>query len=924
LGFSQYENPPSVKWQQIKTNDFVVVFPEEVKEKGIETAHILETIYKPVRNSLKISTPKTTVFLFNQSIISNGYSALVPRYMVFYSTPSQDANLVGGTDWLQTLAVHEYRHAVQFAKFDQNLTGFMGSLFGDYGRAILINFSVPLWVLEGDAVCTETVFSKEGRGRLPSFTRDIRALELENTRYSYYKAYLGSYKDYFPDYYHLGYLMTAYVRKNYGDETWNRILFRTTKFSFWPWTFSRSMKKYTRSSMKRTYMNCLNEFGSIWSDNIDNHPATYFSRMNPENKKVWTNYTYPFIISQDKILALKSGLADAPTLVILEDGQEKRLTEINPVDRVHSNGHLVVWSSETADIRWGERSYSDIMVYDLDAGSCRRITKKGKYFAPAVSPDGTLIAAISYGSSMKCLLSILDSKTGKETYNYEFPDDSFIRMPSWSEDGKKIVFTVSKGQERNISVLNISDNTIISISPFTTESITNPVFYKNFILYNSTVSGIDAIYAINYETNEIFNVVTGTYGSYNPSIVVDGKSLVFQDYTTMGNDIGLIDINTNKWKKVTQIQSGNDNYFQYLVDQEKSLNSFDSLPSDDSAVYKIKKYRPFLHSIDVHSCAPYPVNNGIGFAVFSNDKLNTTALSAGINYFPKDASHREFVDLMYSRYFPVFNFSFSYGRKYEVEEDTSKTNDYRKMNEKWLRTGVTLPFNFSRNIYTTNLSLNGAYNYIFYDFPLDYLFGPQVKKEVQSLELGIQFSNTMQMAMRDLNPRFGQLLTVLYWNTPFGSGINGERLVSNASLYFPGFLKSHSITLMGGYEKNSPEFREGIYKLTSSPEFVRGYHRALSDEFIKGTFVYSLPVAYPDLAIGPIIYCKRITTGLFYDYGQVKFFNHWSPYSSVGVDLNVNLNFFTFIFPLEIGLRTSYLLEDNSFAFEFILFGLAF
>jgi hypothetical protein len=923
--FSQIQNPPFLRWHQIKTPHFLVVFPGNITDRGVEVANLLEAAYKPVVKSLKIQVPRTPVYLFNQSIISNGFTTLMPRFIGFYTTPPQEAGMVGGTDWLQTLVVHEYRHAVQFSKLNQNFTSFVSSLFGDLAQTILMNWSVPLWVFEGDAVCTETIYSKEGRGRLPSFMQGFRAIELENYRYSYYKSYLGSFRDYVPNHYHLGYLMSAHIRKNYSNKAWSNILNRTTKISISPFAFSSSLRKYTKYPLRKTFKNCFNEFDSIWSSNQSGLVPTGYKIQNMEDKAVWTNYSYPFYISENKIVALKNGLADATSLIILENGQERTLAEINPIDRIHSNGKFVVWSSEVPDLRWGERTYSNIMVYDLDKNSFSPITKKTKYFGPAISPDGEKIAVVEYGSNMKCALVIIARVSGKVIYSYNIPDGCFIRMPSWSADGKRIVFTVSKGQEHKISVIGLSDNLMVDILPYSTESITNPVFYNDYILYGSPVSGIDAIYAIDTQTQERMSVIISKYGAYNPSVPTNGNTVVFQDYSIKGFDIGTITLDPKRWEKASGIKNRGDSYFQYLVDQEQGYSIFDTTNIKNLQDFKIKKYRPLLHAIDIHTWAVYPVAKGVGFGFLSNDKLGTTSLMAGINYFPKDAAHREFFELTYSGLYPVLEMGLSYGRRYNVENDTSSTLAYRELNEKVMRVGFGLPFNLSRNAYTTTLMVNGAYNFILQDFPQESLFGTEGEKtETNAIELGLKFSSTKQMALRDINPRVGQIFNMSYWYTPFGSGTEGERFLTNAVFYLPGFSKNHSVTFYGGYEKSSPEFREGIYKLTTDNEFVRGYKHYISDEFMNGIVSYTLPLVYPDLALGPVLYCKRVSSSMFYDYGQVKYEQKYYTFSSVGVDLNFNVNFLSFLIPFEIGLRTSYLIEENSFAFEFMFFGIAF
>jgi Tol biopolymer transport system component len=923
IAYSQYQNPSSIHWKQIKTEHFIIVFPENISEKGIESARLLEHIYMPVCNSLQEYPKRIPLFLFNQSAISNGFTALAPRYVGFFTTPPQDATMVGGADWFQTLATHEYRHVVQFSKLDKNFTKFMGVFMGDIGKLIMMDVSVPQWFFEGDAVCTETVLSNDGRGRMPFFTRDIRAMELENIRYSYDKAFLGSYKNYYPDYYHLGYLMTAYVTKNFGADAWSNIMERSTNYSFWPFTFSKSIKRFTNSSLNRTYKNTLNEFNSIWTSKITDYPVTNMNKVNLKPKGSWTSYTFPYFVSDDSFVAMKNSLDKAPVLVLITKGSEKTLIGINPIDRIHSNGRFVVWSSETADFRWGQRSYADIMIYDLQKKSKKKFTRKGKYFAPAISPRGDLIAAVEYGSQLKCALAIFEVSGGKVINKYDIPDSCFIRMPSWSEDGKRIVFTKTCGQLKTISILNLENGNIRDIIPYGAENISNPVFLKNFILYNSPFTGIDAIFAVNIDEGSRYIVATGKYGVYNPCISPNKMDLVCESYTTNGFDIGIINSGLDNWTPSDRYENRNDNYFKYLVAEVNGGNIFDSTSNQKLNNYEIKKYSPFLHSITVHSWLPYPVANGIGFEVVSNDRLNTTSLIAGIDYFPDERASREFAGLSYAKFFPVFNFEFSYGRNYTTV-NVSGSSVLAKTNEKLAKVNISLPFNFSRNIYTTTLLFKTGYDYIINEYPDFILSNKKNYTTTSAIESGLEFSNMKQLSLRDIYPKFGQSLIANYWIAPFDNGYKGDRLITSATFYFPGLFTNHSISISGGYENNTDDFIRGVYELTNDLLFVRGFANVDYDQFVKGTFVYSMPIIYPDLALGPVIYFKRIRGDWFYDYGMTSYDNNTHKYISTGLDLNVEFNLCRIPIPIEIGARYSYRISDGKNAWEFLFFGVAF
>src|SRR5690606_12641217 len=110
--------------------------------------------------------------------------------------------------------------------------------------------TLPTWFYEGDAVTTETLFSKGGRGRIPSFEMNLRANLLEGKSFSYQKNYLGSLRDVTPGYYNLGYFMATKMRLDYGDEILDSLLSRISKNPLRPYNFSRSLKKLTGYTSK--------------------------------------------------------------------------------------------------------------------------------------------------------------------------------------------------------------------------------------------------------------------------------------------------------------------------------------------------------------------------------------------------------------------------------------------------------------------------------------------------------------------------------------------------------------------------------------------------------------------------------------------------------------------------------------------------
>ncbi|WP_240731595.1 hypothetical protein [Hymenobacter radiodurans] len=181
------QNPPSLRWYQVRTPHFQVLYPAGFSAQAQLTARRLEQVYAPVSASLEREPRPLTVILQTQTTIGNGFATVLPRRSEFYTTPPQDPFLTGTLDWLDQLAIHEFRHIVQYDKGLQGITKLAYSLFGN-GALSTAAIGMPDWFFEGDAVGTETLLTRSGRGRIPNFDISLRANLLAGRRFNYSKA----------------------------------------------------------------------------------------------------------------------------------------------------------------------------------------------------------------------------------------------------------------------------------------------------------------------------------------------------------------------------------------------------------------------------------------------------------------------------------------------------------------------------------------------------------------------------------------------------------------------------------------------------------------------------------------------------------------------------------------------------------------
>jgi hypothetical protein len=65
------EDPASVKWNQLRTTYFRVIYPQANKEQAWELAMLLDTIYQASNFDLSSKTVRTDLILHSHSVISN-------------------------------------------------------------------------------------------------------------------------------------------------------------------------------------------------------------------------------------------------------------------------------------------------------------------------------------------------------------------------------------------------------------------------------------------------------------------------------------------------------------------------------------------------------------------------------------------------------------------------------------------------------------------------------------------------------------------------------------------------------------------------------------------------------------------------------------------------------------------------------------
>jgi Tol biopolymer transport system component len=879
--WAQY--PPGTDWRRIRTPHFDIIFPGEIEPDAQRAANALETLYKPLSETLGASLPKhSTIVLADQDVtrFSGGSIGLFPRMATFQTMPAQ--GFWGTNDWIDTITVQEARRLVQIAKMNHGFGKVASFFFGEAGLASTLGLSLPQWWMAGDARNAESTLLRGGVGQYASSEMATRALLLSGDKFSYMKAIHGSFRDQVPSQAELGAFMVNHVERTDGPDAWNKIMARAAKRSFSPLSLSRSLKTETGHSEAATYNDTMSAIGETWKAQAAGKPFTRPQVITVQPKNVFTGYYQPTFAPGGGLLAQKQGMDTWATEVVRvrPDGSEQKLFHYAPAAGTTARTSVVngkmVWDEYVPDPRW-IRGYSEILIRDLASGRTRRLTHKTRFMNPALSPDGARIAVVEFLPDRKCSLVVLDADTGKETRRLASPDNDMIYNPAWSEDGKRVAMVTQGRAGRALQIADLEAGSFQAVIPHRDEELANPAFYRGYVLYKSSRDGVVNIFAVEIATGNCYQVTRSEFGADYPSVSPDGAKLIYSDYTARGYNVAELPLDPAAWTPVAGPAPSNVIPIANLRDYSAQVGA---------EPYSAARYLPSLHLFDVHSWGPAGSGSSTGFGFLSNDKMHLAEFNAAALYSTDEQTFGYLAGFSYSRFFPVLDFSIAdRGRRlqYPTYEDD--------FTEHTASVGFHIPLNLSRGYYRTNLSIGAQVEHVGLDggglVPLTY---------------SMRLSHIRQASPRDLAPPWSQMLRVSYSNTIESNNYTSNHLGLDGRYALPGLAAHQALVLETGYERN-----DGNYYFQRTVQFPRGYTFYTSPNLTKFGSTYEAPLFYPDWSLGQFLYIKRVSANGFYDYGQASSV----LYRSTGAELVFDVALLHFPV-VRVGLREAYRIDYHN------------
>mgnify|MGYP003650874327 CR=1 FL=1 len=876
---------PSKQWNQLKNENYRVIYSPEIEATAKKVAAIFSRMNK-LEVNIGAKRRNINIILQNSTTQANGYVGLAPFVSEFFLTPYPVNNAIGTLPWHYTLGVHEYQHVLQYANSYNGASKVLHWVGGELTWGAAQSLAIPNWFFEGNAVLAETQYSEQGRGRVPTFFNGYRAFVMEQNIPSYDKARNGSFRDFVPDHYRLGYLMVRYGREQYGPNYWTNVLRSAASYKGIIYPFSRALKKQGGERSPKMYKSMMADFSSKWN----NEEGILGEPVFEVGKHEVNNYYYPIFDNDSTLYFMHGSYDEANAFYKLENGEKVKIRQAG----IRSNNYFDVHdgqiiSTETHfDKRWGWMDYEDIVVYDVNKKELTQLTTNGKYFHPSFSNDGERILA-NYVDPKGAYEIHLLKKDGTLLQKVNNPNQYYLT--EITSTSRNTFLANARNTIGKTAIIEILESGEMNPKINWTYHITGrPLEYKGKIYFEASYNGVDNLYTL--ENNEIVELSAEGSGKYSPTIDPATGYLYFTAFTLNGIQLRKSELRgvSEPFQLVPELSALPYYNPSFILESSK-------IPTEDTLRNaEIKEYKKTNSLINIHSWTPTVSQTELGFEFTSENVLNTLDLETGWNYNLNENTSGVDFYAKYGQYFVQLTANFQ-----NLERSINTADRTFNFNETKTGIGFSIPLNYSSKAFSRNLTLSSTYNFS----RIDSRSIEISNQDLYTVNNSISYRQSRLKARKNIFPKLA-----------FSSVVSDSRAVNQQNHQFsaqnavalPGLFKNDNLVIEADLRIEGGETN---YRNSDQFVYSRGFRTHRSNEIYKLSTNYHFPIAYPDKGAFGIIYLLRIRGNVFFDYSIATTQNR--EFNSAGVELILDLRLLRLL-STPVGVRYNYALSQTDYS----------
>ncbi len=919
------------KWSTIRTSDVRMIYPDTVADLARRTLFYVRSVQPDIGYGFRHGPMRIPFVMHPENFESNGLVMYLPKRVEFLTSPAIDSYSM---PWYKQLVAHEYRHAVQYNNLDRGVIRVLSYALGQQGSTIGL-LCMPVWAMEGDATLSETMYSSFGRGLQPSFSMGYRAMEgvgfnaAGRRRKNSDKWFCGSYRDYIPDHYELGYQICSYAWERYGENIWDKVAWFGSRNPYLLATTRIALGKYYRTDVNGLFRATFDSLQTFWDSLPVPEESTEPLRQLPARN--YTTYQWPLSLPDGGVVALKSDYAEPSRLVRIDPatGEERMLARTGSFStRPVLDGKGRLWWTEYRRSQLFEQRVNSRLCY-LDPGESHPRTVRRVRRALYPTPFEGGLAWVVYQPDGRYSVEVHHDNDSR-VERYAVPVDCELHGLAWDDVTRAFYALVTNDGGMHIARIDAERLHPITAAAYITLSDLRAAGGR--LYFGSIASGRDEAHCYDLLARREYRLTTSRYGSFDPAPADGGKVLV-TSYSRRGYAPAVQRFDTLLPVTPSRLPQNvvNPPRRRWEVVNLDTIRFTTAADSAQRRELRSKRYLKAPNLLNIHSWTPvafnpfdavdeHVVDLNLGFTLLSQNLLSNTEAYASYGWNRAEGS---LVNLGV-RYFGlgvVFDLDFSYGGNqlfYRLKSYDEKTHlpiyQTAPSPDRYYSVGLsaTLPLLFQRGYHTRQLSVMTGWNYSngmiadlkrieWADGKISNLQRIGFKEGLHKLSVGVGYSDMVALAHRDFAPRLGYALNAIYTVNP--SNDNFCDLVSFfGRLYLPGVAAHHSVNLAATYQTSlgGYKFPSGYAPLSyrSSALVPRGFSSAdiMSNDYSAFEANYQLPLCYPEGGIPSVLYVKRIRLNVGGDFARFRDIAGqgmaWRHLWSVGGDLIFDINAF--------------------------------
>jgi Tol biopolymer transport system component len=538
---------PDYRWRTVDTPHFQVHFHQGLEALAQRAAREAERAHARLAPLLGYSPKeRTQLVLSDDTDAANGSATPLPYNTIrVYVVPAESGSVLNDErDGLEAVITHEYVHILHL----DNIGGFPALVNTLFGKIWPPNGLTPAWLIEGLAVAHEApTGGGAGRNESAVFDMYLRSLVLEPPGLPTLAQASNPYLEWPRGtlVYLVGGRFVAWLEQRSGIDRMRAFLADQGSQIF-PWAPSWASERWFGADLPTLWDQFAAEQarrGEAQLAEVRQRPVTHPAPLTRRGGMIERPRWLP---DGSGLVYLDRGLDERPGLRRVSRGGE----DLGRALAVDQDGTFALRSASEAVVAKGQvwheyRRYVDLYLADLDRGCARRLTDGERATDPALTPDGGAVVYVAQAGGGEQALRRRRLDGGPAETLLQLPGASLYE-PAVSPDGRRIALSVQRHGRRDLALLEdgelrelTSDDALDRAPSWSPDG--------RWLLFTSDRGGVDNIYAWESATGAIRQVTNVETGALEPAVSPDGATLAFVSYSRRGHDLATIPFDPATW-----------------------------------------------------------------------------------------------------------------------------------------------------------------------------------------------------------------------------------------------------------------------------------------------------------------------------------------------------------------------------------------